>query len=126
MVRSTDSIITVVFTLFLYLFFVNFESYRLIGIVVFSILFGYYISRDEWRAGRAIMLSSLPTFLAIVLIFVVSLFWSTVVMHSIDSTTLIPVAYAFFTLLLAALIVGVPLAGVGVFIRHYRVVRSDA
>ena len=124
--RSTDSLITVALTIFLYFFFVNFESYRLIGIIVFSFLFGYFISRDEWRAGRAITLSALPILLAVVLIFVVSLFWSTVVTHSLNSTALVPVAYAFFVLLLAAILIGVPLAGAGVFIRHYRVVRSDA
>ena len=124
--RSTDSVITVALTIFLYLFFVNFESYRLIGIIVFSVIFGYFISRDEWRAGRAITLSALPAILAIVLIFVVSLFWSTVVTHSVNSISLVPVAYAFFVLMLAAVLIGVPLAGLGVFIRHYRVVRSDA
>lgn len=123
--RSTDSVITVALTIFLYLFFVNFESYRLIGIIVFSVLFGYFISRDEWRAGRAITLSALPVILAVVLIFVVSLFWSTVVTQTADSIALAPIAYGFIVLLLAAILIGVPLAGLGVFIRHYRVVRSD-
>lgn len=126
MMRSTDSVITVALTLFLYLFFVNFEAYRLIGIIVFPLVIGFFVSRDEWRTDRAVFLSTIPIVFAIVLLFVVSLFWSALFTHSVQPTSLAPLAYAFFVLLLAALIIGVPLAGVGVFIRHFRLVRADA
>lgn len=121
--RSTDWIISVIFTLFAYLFFVNFESFRLIGLVVFSFAFAYYISTDEWRLGRAVLLTILPIVLAVVLLFVAPLLWLTIVEHSARGPLVTSAAFGFLFMLVLSVIIGLPLACAGVLVRHYRVVR---
>lgn len=121
--RSTDWLISVGFTIFAYLFFVNFESLRLGGLVVFSFLFAYYISSDEWRMGRAVLLSILPILLSVALLFIAPLFWSTVIEQSARGPGLTAAAYGFLVMLLLSVVIGIPLACAGAMIRHYRVVR---
>ncbi len=121
--RSTDWVISFIFTLFVYLFFVNFESWRLLGLVLFSFSFSYYVSSDEWRLGRAVLVSILPIVLGVMLLFLVPLFWATVVEHSIRGPILSSAAYGFLLTLLLSVLVGIPLACAGVLVRHYRVVR---
>jgi hypothetical protein len=121
--RSTDWLISVGFTLVAYLFFVNFESLRLGGLIVFSFLFAYYISSDEWRFGRAVLLSILPILISVALLFVAPLFWSTVVEQSARGPVLATAAYGFLVMLFLSIIIGIPLACAGAMIRHYRVVR---
>ncbi len=121
--RSTDWIVSVAFTFFSYLFFVHFESLRLAGVAVFPFLFAFYISSDEWRVGRAVLQAILPVILSVVLVFVVSLLWTTVISHSTGGELLSASAYAFLLMLFLVGIVGLPLACAGVFVRHYRLVR---
>ncbi|MEK6970524.1 MAG: hypothetical protein AABW68_02405 [archaeon] len=121
--RSTDWMISLAFALFAYLFFVNFESFRLIGMGLFSFLFAYYISSDEWRLGRAVMLSLIPLFLSVIFLFLAPFFWATVVEESIRGPLLVSAAYGFLVMLFLSVLVGIPLACAGVMIRHYRFVR---
>jgi hypothetical protein len=121
--RSTDWFISAAFTLFAYLFFVNFESFRLGGLIIFSFFFAYYISSDEWRLGRAVLLSILPILLSVALLFLAPLFWTTLIDQSMRGPALASAAYGFLIMLLLSVLIGIPSACAGAMIRHYRVVR---
>ncbi len=110
--------VIVLMTLTSYLFLSIFSGQRIFVLLFFPLLFGYIVSRDEWRTGRVVLLSIIPIFISTVMVFVISFILAAFVNSPVLRSELVSrAAVAFLALLFLSGLLGVPLAWVGTRIR---------
>ena len=124
MIRTTHWVFSLLLALITYLVLLYLSSYRLVALVLLAFIFGFIISKDEWRVGRAVLKTIVPILGGITLLFLTPLFWATVIETTQRASILNAAAYGFLLMLALTLLLGVPFSCAGVLVRHYKLVRS--
>lgn len=112
--RTNEWYFSILIILITYFSFVFLSAFRLPILLIFSFTFSILIARDETRVGRVIMQTVVPILISIVLIFSLSIIYSSLSGELVlQSSQMSRVALGFLSMLLFGLVLGTPLAWLG-------------
>src|SRR5258708_1396130 len=113
--RTNEWHYQIAFIFITYLILNFFPDFRLYSLLILPLVFGIIVAHDEWRPGRAVLLSALPLLRAVALLFALTFFGIALNASSVSfSRALIaPAATGFLILLTLSTILGFPLAYLG-------------